>query len=137
MEFRRLPDTFDQATEQKIGSMGIRSRVTKDKRFNSRVIARLNCQYSFENQTYDGVIVDLSSKGAMLMSPFLPAKDKEISITVSSKSLKYPMILIGKVLRGIWVATDFGKRGRFAVRFVNIPLDILKLVSLFEQKSTY
>ena len=111
--------------------MGIRSRVTQDKRFNSRVIARLDCRYSFENQTYDGVIVDLSKKGAMLMSPFLPAKDKEISITVSSKSLKYPMILIGKVLRGTWVATDFGKRGRFAVRFVNIPLDILKLVSLF------
>jgi hypothetical protein len=111
--------------------MGIRSRVTQDKRLNSRVVARLDCRYSFENQTYDGVIVDLSRKGAMLMSPFLPARDKEIFITVSSKSLKYPMTLIGKVLRGTWVATDFGKRGRFAVRFVNIPLDILKLVSLF------
>jgi len=109
--------------------MGIRSRVTQDQRINSRVIARMDCQFTYENKTHDGFIVDLSQKGAMLISPFLPATGKEISVTVPSKMLKNPMILIGKVLRGTWVTTDYGKRGRFAVRFINHPLDLFKILS--------
>jgi len=108
--------------------MVIRSRVSQDHRGGSRVIARLDCRMEYNNASYDAVLVDLSSKGAFISSTCLPAADEDIKVYIKSKHLQKELTLTAKVLRGSEVMTDYGERGRFAVRFHESPLDLTVLI---------
>ena len=108
-------------------------RLPHDFRENTRFIARLDCRFTCEDKIYDAVIVDLSRKGAMLISPFLPSTGKKISVAIRSDLSKDPLTLDGKVLRGNWVTTGYGRRGRFAVRFAHSHLDLMSLLVKLRQ----
>ena len=108
--------------------MAIKSRVSQDRRNTSRLIAQLECNLKHKKKGYSAVIVDLSSKGALISSSFVPALNDLIEITVQSKHLKRDLNLSGQVLRSADAMTEHGKRGRFVVRFHESPLDLTLLI---------
>lgn len=90
-----------------------------------------------KEETYDAVIVDLTQKGALLSSDFLPPTGENISITIPPKLLKKELLLSGKVTRGTMVMTDQGQKGRFVVHFGQYPLDLISLLAkLHDAKDT-
>ena len=108
--------------------MQVKSRVSQDRRNSSRLIAQLECDLKYKKADYRAVIVDLSSKGALISSPFVPALDDLIEITIRSQHLKKDLNLTGQVLRSTDAMTEHGKRGRFVVRFRESPLDLTLLI---------
>lgn len=107
----------------------VRSRALKDRRSDSRIIARLNCRFEIMGAAYDAVLVDVSQRGALISSRFLPPNGAAISICIKSRYLDKELSLKGTVLRGSQVTTDHGKMGRFVVHFAGAPLDLLLLIS--------
>ena len=103
-------------------------KVSQDRRYSSRVIAKLDCSVEYGNESYDGVVVDLSPQGAFISAPILPPVNAEIRVRINSNHLMRELALKGKVLRGSEVMTDYGKRGRFAVYFDDTPLDLIILI---------
>ncbi len=96
---------------------------------NSRVIALLKCQFTFEETTHEAVIVDISLKGALISSKFLPPQQGHITITLQTPRLKKALILPGEVIRGDWTMSEHGRVGRFAIRFSHMPLDLIGLIN--------
>jgi hypothetical protein len=110
-------------------NMAIRSRATQDLRNTSRVIVRLDCQFSHEGVTHKAVIVDLSLKGAFLSAAFLPPNGSIITVTLNSPVTQKKLVFDGTVLRGTRVMSDHGKRGRFGIRFSYAPVNLIPLIS--------
>ena len=54
--------------------MAIRNRARQDRRNLSRVIVRLDCQFTHEGVTHKAVMVDLSLKGALFFRCLLAAE---------------------------------------------------------------
>jgi hypothetical protein len=108
--------------------MTIRKGALEDSRNNFRVLAQLNCRFSRRALSYDGVILDLSQTGAKLSSLFLPPTGDKVTITIQSEHLEKALVLYGEVLRGSWVRTNQGLRGRFVVHFNQTPLDLISLL---------
>ena len=109
--------------------MAIKNRVMQDMRNNSRVMACLNSQFTFEGLDYPAVILDLSQKGALITSTFLPPKDAVIEMLIRSPELQEPVILDAVVLRKSRIITDHGPKARFAVRFNQTPLILINLLT--------
>ena len=109
--------------------MAIQSRVSQDRRGTSRIIVRQKCQITYEGVSREGVIVDLSLKGAFLSAKFLPPKDSDVTITLRTPLLKRDLILTGKVVRGNWGMSDHGELGRFGIRFSYSPLDLIEAIN--------
>jgi hypothetical protein len=109
--------------------MTVRSRVPQDFRRSSRAIALLECKLTYEDSEHNAVIVDLSQKGALISSPFLPPADSVVALTIQSKHLKKELKLRGKVTRSTKVNTDHGPRGRYVVNFNHTPLDLISLLT--------
>jgi len=74
-------------------------------------------------------MVDISLKGALISSKFLPPKQGHVTITLQTPHLKKPLILPGEVTRGDWTMSEHGKMGRFAIRFSHTPLDLIGLIN--------
>jgi len=74
-------------------------------------------------------MIDLSFGGAFLSSKFLPPTGSAISVTLKNPALKKELKLEATVQRGTWVMSDHGKRGRFGIRFIHVPLDLVKLIN--------
>jgi len=108
--------------------MPVQSRVSQDRRNTSRLIAQLDCSLKHKKTDYSAVIVDLSSKGALISSPCIPAVNDEVGITLKSVHLKRELNLTGQVLRGTDAMTEHGIKGRFVVRFHESPLDLIMLI---------
>lgn len=108
--------------------MTIKSRVTQDRRNASRVMARLDCRFISEGVSHDAVIVDLSLKGAFLSSKFLPPNGSTITVEIKPPAVKKPVSFDSKVLRGTWVMSDQGKRGRFGIRYSASNPELLVLI---------
>lgn len=118
--------------------MVAQGRVTQDRRRISRLETRIDCQFDFEGIRYDAVIIDLSLRGAYLSSRFLPPSGSSITITLQSAHLDRPLVLEGKVRRGISGMSGHGSSGRFGFEAIKPPLDLTKLVSnLIARKSAY
>jgi len=94
-----------------------------------RVIARLDCQFTYNGVSHKGVVVDVSLKGALLSSVFLPPVNSEISIRIETSYLPEPLVLDGRIQRGNWGMTDHGKVGRFGVEFKSPSLALIKLIN--------
>ena len=109
--------------------MAIQSRATQDLRNISRVVVRLDCQFTHEGVTHKAVIVDLSLKGAFFSAAFLPPKDSTITVTLNSPVTQKALVFDGTVIRGTWVMSDHGKRGRFGIRFTYAPFDLIALIT--------
>jgi hypothetical protein len=109
--------------------MTIRSRVSQDRRDTSRVMARLDCQFTFAEASYKAVIVDLSLKGAYLSAKVLPPDNSTIFIALNHPATKKEITFSGTVMRGISVMSEQGKMGRFGIRFGTIPLDLIELIN--------
>lgn len=109
--------------------MPVQSRVSQDRRNASRLVAHLDCSLKHKKTDYSAVIVDLSSKGALVSSPCIPAVNDGIGITIKSEHLKRDLTLTGQVLRSTDAMTEYGKRGRFVVRFHESPLDLALLIA--------
>lgn len=109
--------------------MTIRSRVTQDRRNVSRVMARLNCRFTEGDKKWDGVIVDLSLKGAFISSKFLPANGSTVTVEIVPPAVKKPLSFQSTVLRGTWVMSEQGKMGRFGIRFDGSNPDLMLLVA--------
>lgn len=108
--------------------MRIRSRVTQDRRKLSRVATRLDCRFEFESKSHNGVIIDLSPKGAFISAAVLPPKGSRICLSIRSNFLAKELILEAKVLRGASAMSDHGQIGRFGVEFCVSPLELVKLI---------
>jgi hypothetical protein len=109
--------------------MAIRNRATQDRRNLSRVILRLDCQFTHEGVTHKAVIVDFSLKGAYFSAVFLPPNGSIITVTLNSPSTTKAIVFDGTVLRGTWVMSDHGKRGRFGIRFTYASVDLIALIN--------
>lgn len=109
--------------------MTIKSRVTQDSRTISRIATRLNCHFTNGGSRYEAVMIDLSMGGAFLSSKALPQTGSTIHVTIKNPALKKDLSLESVVMRGVWVDSDHGKLGRFGIRFVNTPLELLMLIS--------
>ncbi len=107
----------------------ISSRVTQDRRANSRVMVRLDCQCTFNGVNYPAVIVDLSLKGAFLSAKFLPPVGSAVTVTLQTPHLRRDLTVEGSVARGTRVMTEHGEQGRFGIRFNNTPLDLVVLIN--------
>lgn len=108
--------------------MAIRSRAIQDRRNLSRIIVRLDCQFVHEGKIYEAVMVDLSLKGAYLSSDFLPPNKSTITVRVKSPETSKLLVLDGTVVRGTWVMSEHGKRGRFGIRFSFGSVDLISLM---------
>jgi hypothetical protein len=95
----------------------------------SRVIARLDCQLTFDGNSCDAVIVDISLEGALISSKFLPPKNADVTLIVQTPLLKKTLLLEGRVIRGNWGMSDHGKLGRFAIKFSRTSLEVIKLIN--------
>jgi hypothetical protein len=94
----------------------------------SRMLARLDCQYSCDATNQQAVILDLSLRGAFLASKDLPPNDSKITITVTTPHLKKPLTLAGEVVRGGMVISDHGRLNRFGVKFSDPPANLIDLI---------
>ena len=108
--------------------MAIRSRMTQDRRSISRVITRLDCEFSYQGISHEAVIVDLSFNGAFLSSKFLPPTNSLIAVTLKTPLLNKPLTLEGKVLRGGSGFSEHGRVDRFGIKFGDTSLDIVQLI---------
>ena len=109
--------------------MSIQTRVSQDRRNTSRVMARVDCHFSFEGNRHPATIIDLSLKGAFLSSSCLPPNGSNIVVEIQQPGVKKDLVFDGTVTRGTWVTSDHGKRGRFGIRFGNAPIGLLALIS--------
>jgi hypothetical protein len=119
----------DQIYAAEVESVTMSSRVTQDRRKYMRVIARLDCQFTFNGASYEGVVVDISLKGALLSAKFLPPVNSEITVTFRPPNLSEAFILKSRVLRGNWAMSDHGRVGRFVIVFIDPPLSLIKLIN--------
>jgi len=108
--------------------MPVQSRVSQDRRNSSRLIAQLDCSLKHKKTDYDAVIVDLSSKGALVSASCVPAVNDEVGVAIKSNHLKRDLNLTGRVLRSTDAMTEYGMKGRFVVRFHESPLDLILLI---------
>jgi len=108
--------------------MAIQNRATQDRRNLSRVIVLLDCQFTHEGVKHKAVIVDLSLKGALFSAAVLPPNGSIITITLNSPGTSKALVFDGTVLRGTWLMTDHGKRGRFGIRFARTPIDLIAMI---------
>ena len=109
--------------------MALRSYATQDLRNLSRVVVLLDCQFTHEGVTHKAVIVDISIKGALLSAAFLPPNGSIITVTLNSPVTRKKLVFDGTVLRGTWVMTHDGKRGRLGIRISYAPVDLIALIS--------
>ena len=108
--------------------MSIRTRVIQDRRGLSRVTALFPCTFTFEQDTYKAVVVDLSLKGVLLSSGFLPPVGRCVRVSLQNPSTNAPIELSGTVVRGGWCETEDGSRGRFGVHFRSTPSELLPVL---------
>ena len=117
--------------------MTIRNLTSQDRRTLSRIIVCLDCQFTYSGTDYSAVIVDLSHKGALLSAKFMPPTNSYITVSLQTDILERKLELKSRVVRGDWVESGFGKMGRFALRFENAPLDLIRLINkLLSSKSS-
>jgi hypothetical protein len=110
-------------------AMTIQSRVSQDRRNTSRVMARLDCRFTFEGVSQKAVIVNLSLKGAFLSAKSLPPNGSTITVALNPPAAKKEIIFSGTVTRGTWAASEQGKISRFGIRFGTLPLDLIALIN--------
>ena len=108
--------------------MTIRTRVSQDRRNTSRIIARLNCHFTFEEVSHEAVIVDLSLKGAYISAKSLPPNGSNIRVAIQPPDLKKEMVFNATVTRGTWATSENGKLGRFGIRFGAVSPDLMNLI---------
>ena len=109
--------------------MTVRSRATQDRRNISRMIVRMDCQFTHEGVVHKAVLVDLSLKGAFFSATFLPPKDSLITVKLVSPVTKKPLVFDGSVIRGTWAMSDHGKRSRFGISFRYAPTELIPLMN--------
>lgn len=97
--------------------MGVTSRVVKDRRNLSRIATRFLCHFTYEGVSREAVVINLSLKGALLSSKFMPPIGASVSLTMRPPASKDPVKLEGKVIRGGWGISDHGAIGKFGIRF--------------------
>jgi hypothetical protein len=108
--------------------VAIKSRVVQDLRTTSRVFTRLNCSYVHDGLSRDAVLLDISLRGALLSSRFLPPKDDTVVITVRVPVSNDVLNLEGIVTRGVRGQSEHGAVGKLSVRFTSPPLELLSLI---------
>ena len=109
--------------------MVVRKRILKDLRINARIHTLLDCRFIHEDITYNAVLMDLSQKGALLSSDFLPPTGGNIALIIQSTLIKKDLLLSGKVSPGERGKTEQGRKGRFVVQFDQTPLDLINLIT--------
>jgi hypothetical protein len=107
----------------------IKSRVVQDLRTTSRVIARLNCSYVHSGLSREAVLLNISLRGALLSSRFLPPINDTVVLTVRMPASNDILNLEGKVTRGVRGQSEHGAVGKLSVRFAKPPLQLLSLIS--------
>lgn len=108
--------------------MAIHSRATQDRRNISRVIVRMDCQFTHEGVNHKAVMVDLSLKGAFFSATFLPPNNSVVTVTLNPPAAPKPLVFEGTVIRGTWAMSDHGKRGRFGIKFAYAPPSFIALL---------
>ena len=109
--------------------MAIESLVVQDLRGASRVCANLNCQFTVEGVSYQGIITNLSLEGGLLSSRFMPRMRSNITIALKTPLLKNTLIIEGTVIREHSSITDDSEPHRFGVWFSHAHWEIIKLIN--------
>jgi hypothetical protein len=107
----------------------IQSRVSQDRRNTSRIIARLDCGFTYAGVRYEAVLVDLSFRGAYVSSEFLPPNGSTIMVTLAPPAVKDELVFQATIIRGTWAMSEHGKRGRFGIRFSGASPELMLLIS--------
>ena len=102
--------------------ISVSSRVLQDRRSAARVSTLLTCHYTYEGVRREAVLHDISLRGALLSSKFMPPIDKTISILLKPSGSTDDLRLEGKIVRGGWEISEHGNFGKFSVRFTDTPL---------------
>jgi len=105
--------------------MAMQITTLKDRRRNTRVATLMDCRFVYKDIAHGAVIVDLSQKGALVSSGFMPPVGENISLTIQSSPVKKSIMLNGKVSRNI----RQGKTDRFVVLFDQCPLELADLIT--------
>lgn len=109
--------------------MALRNRVIHDRRLISRVPARLSCRYIYQGVRREAVMIDLSLNGAYLASKSLPPIGGSVAMVLTTPSLKNALTLEGTVIRGGESMSDHGNLSKFAVRFNQTSVELIKLIN--------
>ncbi len=106
----------------------IHTRVTQDRRKLSRVSAPIECTFTDGRGSYRAVVSNLSYVGAYLSARHLPEIGSKLSITLLSPRSKSPIILHAIVVRGSFGTSEIGIVGKFGVKFVGAPLELMSML---------
>ena len=109
--------------------MSTKSRVLQDRRQMSRVASHLKCQVSYNETSYDAIILNLSLNGAYISSSFLPSVGETVTITLRTLDLKNSLIIEGLVVRGNSGVSDHGVLKRFGIQFNHSYLQLISIIS--------
>jgi hypothetical protein len=105
------------------------NKVVQDRRRFSRIIALMDCEFTFKELTHKAVVVDLSLNGALLSSKFLPPNGSSIKLLLKSPQSNKTFTLGGTVLRGGWGTSEHGEVSRFAVQIDSLAPDLVKVLN--------
>jgi hypothetical protein len=100
-------------------------------------MALVGCEFTYKELTHKAVIVDLSLNGALLSAKYLPPNGSSVKIILKSPQSQGPLTLDGKVVRGVWGASDHGKVCRFGVQVDGISPDLVKYLNSLQETTTY
>ncbi len=104
------------------------SKNNKDRRLISRIPAQLSCTFTYEGISRPAIILDISHRGALISSNFLPPKDCQITITIEPPHSQRPITLTGIVVRGWWGKSREGDVSRFGIRISDVSSGFIGLL---------
>ena len=113
--------------------MPIEKRSVQDRRSVSRITTNLACQLTFNGIHYQAVIKNLSLKGALLISTFIPPQGGLVSIRLRAPDT---LSLIGKVVRTDWTLSEPGTAGALTIQFSHNPPGLIGLIGKLASKTS-
>jgi hypothetical protein len=101
----------------------------QDRRAVSRVSADMECRYTYDGMEYSGFVREISLKGALLLSSYMPPHGAAISIRLNASLRDGQLLLDAKVVRRDCKDTERGTVKAFGVAIHNGSLALAQLVT--------
>jgi hypothetical protein len=109
--------------------MTTQTHVIQDRRSTSRLMARLDCHFTFERIRYNAVVINLSLKGAFLSSAFMPPIGSSMLVQIREPGAKKSLVFDSTVIHVTRDNSNHGRLGGFGVRFGNAPAGLFSLIN--------
>ncbi len=102
--------------------------VIEDRGSVSRIAVHLRCKFIAAGIQHEGIIQDISLRGAFLSSAFMPAPGTNISIKLETPLLNKPLTLEARVVRRDYKILERGSVGAIAVTFNHSSPEFTRLM---------